>query len=320
MANEEQTPDPLTQAVIGWAGWWLPTPEPWRFFKMDGSYRQGFLVAGDDERPRLEMAWAWVTRRGLKVPSYIRSHLLARIPRSERADAAGLLSEISLPGFDHAVALTLDRQTRYVGYCSRTHRILHWVYHHGSAYQNRRFSEQCLPLWRDQPLSEPSKWRFFDVSFTVPAGFRLHYGTLNLGDMEVILIDPSVWGARPRLCVRHIYPATLALSRQPLTEWLQGLFDRRRSFYRNRARPKSPPLRFDHSRAPGWRIEAVLQFLWRFPLRLLVYRFPSRTEASIHHIEDLDKLLYIQMSGRRAAIADTRQFIIDSLPPASSNE
>lgn len=306
--------------VVGWAGWWLPTPEAWRFFKMDGGYRRGFLIVGDDERPRLEMAWAWVTRRRMNIPRYIREYLLARVPRKRRAGVAGEVAEFSLPGFEHAVSLTIDEQTRYVGYCVRTHRILHWVYHHGSLKQNRRFSADCLPLWRDQPLDAPSKWRFFDVSFAVPAGFRLHYCTLNLGDMEVILTDPTPWGARPRLCVRHIYPATLALARRPLEEWMKELFGKRRGPYRSRDHKKAPPQPFDHPRGPGLRIVAVLQFLLLFPLRPLVFRMPAGAEASLHNVEDLNKLVYIQVSGRHADINATRHFILNSLPPPQSND
>lgn len=306
--------------VVGWAGWWLPLPEAWRFFKMDGGYRRGFLVLGNEERPRLEMAWVWVTRRRLNIPRYIRRYLLARVPRRQRAAATGAIEEVELPGFDYVVSLAEEGRTRCVGYCCATHRILHWVYHHGSSKQNRRFNSECLPHWRDQPLDSPSRWRFFDVAFTAPAHFRLHYGTLNLGDMEVILIDPTPWGARPRLCVRHIYPANLALARRPLEEWLGELFSKRRGSYRSRDRKDSPPQVFDHPRAAGFRIVAHLQFLLLFPLRPLVFRMPAGAEASIHLIADLNKLVYIQMSGRHSAISKARHLILDSLPQPKNDE
>ncbi len=287
---------------------------------MDGGYRRGFLVLGDDEHPRLEMAWAWVTRRRLNIPRYIRSHLLARVPRRQRRAAAGEMKEVALAGFDHAVSLEEENRTRFVGYCQRTHRILHWVYHHGSLKQNRRFIGECLPRWRDQPLDSPSRWRFFDVEFSVPENFRLHYGTLNLGDMEVILTDPTPWGARPRLCVRHIYPANLALARRPLEDWLAELFNKRRGPYRRRDRKKDPPQKFEHPRAAGLQLIAHLQFLLLFPLRPLVFRMPSGAEASLHFVEHLNKLVYIHMSGRHSMISKTRHFILDSLPEAQNDE
>lgn len=304
---------------LGWAGWWTPTPAAWSFFELDGGYAKGVLMLGDAERPRLELSWAWSTRRNLNAEAYARRFLLRGYPWKERKQAAGEMRSIELPHFGTGMVVEERNRTLGVAYAPRTNRFLHWVYHHGSSQEDRRFHRDVLPLWRDQTLDAPSQWAFYGHGFLVPEGFRLQRATLNMGDMELLLVDPLPWKARHRLCIRLIYPATLALSRQPMAKWLRELFRKRAPAYRAVGGSKRQPLAFQHALAPGFLLKARLQFLLRFPLRPFAFRLAPCVVAGIHHLEKTNKLLYLQVAASPERIESAAEHILNSLTLTPEN-
>ncbi len=301
-----------------WAGWQISLPSAWRMAKLNGTWNRGGVTFADAERPRLELAWYWVTRRGFDAASYARRHLIGRVPRRERKSGADDLVEDSIPAFATAIRRPEGDRTAGVCFSRDTNRILHWVYYHGEEDENTAFRTAHLPRWRDQPLSRPVRWRFFDVAFTTPPGFRLRSATLNLGDMQVRLVDPSGWGVRRHLCVRPIYPARLALARQSLEAWLQALFRKTQGMYRPRGGKSGQTTTVSTRHGPTLRLEGRLQFLLRFPLRPLVFRAPGCTEAILCHLEQHDKLLYLQVSAPRRHIPELRDEVLGSFPRPES--
>jgi len=291
--------------VVAWAGWWLPLPGPWRFLQMQGGYNKGLLVLGDEDRPRLELSWVWVSRKGLNPEAYARRFLLRGLTRAARKAARSKLQPLSLPGFHCSFALEEEEHIRAVGYCAKTNRLLQWVYHRESPEVDAAFEQDVLRHWRDQPLDGPVRWSFFDLDFLVPEGFRFHSATLNLGDMEIVLIDPGHWDGRHRLIVRCLYPAELALARQPISKWLAEIFRKRRGVYR-------PSGRASEVEPAVWQQPARLPLPLRTLLRPLVFRVPLRAEASLHHLTVLDKLVYLQISGPSERIESTRRLVLDS--------
>jgi len=304
--------------LLAWAGWWLPLPEPWRFFAVEGTYGKGTLVLGDDERPRLELSWVWVTRRSLNPERFIHNLLLRGTPRQSRPGARSKIQFLSLPGFSTAAKLDGQGKCAGAGFCSKTNRLLHWVYHEGSTGEQDDFFGQTQHLWRDQPLDHAARWKFFDLDFSIPAGFRLHSAQLNLGDMQIVLLDPSTWGPKHRLCIRHIYPASLALARQPLEDWLREIFKKSREVY-----SASGSIELMHpanGSKDSLRQRARLHLLLRTFLRPLVLRRPSNMEASLHHVESLGKLLYLQIAASPERIELTRDHILRSLTPTKPHD
>lgn len=300
--------------LLAWAGWWLPLPSSWALLKVEGNHNRGLIGLGDGERPRLEVTWAWVTRRSLKVEHFAKHFLLSQIRRRDRKRAAEQMQKLSLPHLDPVFLIKEENLTRAVAYSSVNHRFIHWIYHHGRSGENRRFFAEAVPQWKDQSLRAPVVWRFFDIQFSSPPGFRLKSSQLNLGDMDVRLTDPTRWGTRHRLCVRHVYPASLALSRQPAHHWLTELFKTSRGPYR--ARWGSMP---DRASATGPRLEARLQFLLRYFLRLLIFRIPGCAEATLHHLTETNKLLYLQIGAPKSKFAPIRESILRSIPAPVSH-
>lgn len=303
--HEPPSPD---RPLVAWGSWFLPLPADWRFFQVEGNYARGLLVLGDEERPRLELSWVWVTRRSLNPDTYVRKFLLGRVPYRQRKDAAPRIKMVSLAGFEVVATLQEEAQTVAVGYTRDTHRLLHWVYKHGTASEDRDFSSCCLPNWRDQPLKDSSLWRFFGLSFQVPEGFRLNSAALNLGDMLVVMRDPSPWGSRHRLVVRFLYPASLALSRQSPAAWMKQLFRSHQGSYRPWG--STQPCR---TNAQGLMQKARLHFLPRFLLRPLWFRLPGRAEATLVEVTGSDRLLYLQVEAPDSRIESTRELVWSSV-------
>lgn len=307
MSQADITPD--TPPLLAWAGWWLPLPASWRLVRIDGGFGKGMLALGDEERARLELSWAWVTRRSLNVPRYARRFLLEQLPRRERRKAKKDMETLRLPHFQTLLLLRNDKMTRAVGYSAANHRFLHWVYHHASRREEEQFLGKILPQWKDQPLTGAARWHFFNLSFSTPPGFRLRSARLNLGDMTIQLLHPTTWGSRRRLLIRFIYPANLALTRQAMDQWLLTLFKSSRGVYR--ASWSTLPQREGQNTLV---LRARLQFLLRFFLRPLVFRIPGKAEASLHHLMEANKLLYLQVGGGGKDFEPIRNTVLQSLP------
>ncbi len=310
--TNKSAPGAAPSMELAWGNWWFSVPAPWRFFQVSGDYAKGILVLGDQEKPRLELSWVWVTRRGLDPERYVRKFLLKLVNSGKNRPRSPQVKMHTLPGFEVVASVCHDEKTFSVGYCQETHRLLQWVYHEGSKSEVKRMTE-CISLWRDQPLAAPGRWRFFELDFSVPAGFRIQSATLNLGDMDLVFTDPAVWGTRHRLYLRFAYPATLALSRQPMEKWLKQLLDRRKGAYRLKGKVAASEFSTSSEQWPGLMQKANLHFILRTILRPLSFRMPTYSEVSLHHWPEGNRLVWMQVAAPVQRIESTRENILRSL-------
>jgi|GEM_PF-4809336 len=309
---KKHAPRPPDPFEVGWCNWWFSVPSVWKFFHVAGNYSKGVLVLGDQEKPRLELSWVWVTRRGLDSESYVRKFLLKLVNAGKNRPQSPEVRICSLPGFEVVASIHHDGKIFSVGYCQVSHRMLQWVYHEGSKTEVKQMTA-CLLLWRDQPLETQSRWKFFELDFSIPAGFRLHSATLNLGDMDLVFYDPSVWGTRHRLFLRFAYPASLALSRQPMEKWLKQLLERRKGAYRLKRKIVSCEFSINSALWPGLMQKAKLHFILRTVLRPFAFRIPDYSEVSLHHWNEGDRLIWMQIAAPVQRIESTRESILRSL-------
>ena len=113
----------------------------------------------------------------------------------------------------------------YLGFCPATGRSIQITYHHADPSSQREdqiFAAQIMPGLRDQPAGVPSRWAVFDLSFIAPPGLKLGAAKLDMGDMGIELWSGRARESGPSLGLREIYPAQLALARQPMEDWLRA--------------------------------------------------------------------------------------------------
>lgn len=290
------------QSRVGWAGWWLPMPHRWRILKATGNYRSGSLVVGDSESVKLELVWAWVSRVRFDPAKFLQRFLLRGMSAERRSEVLNGIESLDLPHFESAFGVRDEGGMRGTAYSELTHRVLHWVWHGRSDEANAM--DAALSGWRDQPMMDRAGWQFFGVSFESPPGFRLQSFTLNLGDMEIVLNDPSRWGTRHRLTVRFIFPAELALARLPIATWLEELSRPRRAVYQlGRATETA-----DGSLLCRGKVRLLLRTVFY----MFCFRIPARAEMSLHHMKATNQLLYIEVCAPSHIMMDARKIVLQS--------
>ena len=152
-------------------------PEPFRLIRTEGTC---WRAAG-------RWFWPTPTARGFRfrgqpladagsMPSGSSARKLTKAARKSRRKPE---SFVSLK-HDCFQQLLMDSDNdagldRCVGYCEATSRVVEWVFH-GEAEAKRNpanLTEPILAATYDQPLAQPTRWAFFDVSFIAPAGLRI---------------------------------------------------------------------------------------------------------------------------------------------------
>lgn len=294
---------------IGWAGLLMDCPINWRFARVQGHTRQGQIIMADHERPRFEISWGRVRRA-----NYDGRHFAMKRLR-KRTGLSNIEADVSeVKGSSYKPLLWYKdpngKQDRYAGYHPISRRVVEIAYHPGSATDDKLVREYLMPGMRDQSAILPHHWAFFDVSFTAPAGFRYESSRLNLGDMRVRLISGTrVWNG-PRITLGQIYPASLALQRQDVTQWVRNLAAEIRSHYRP---SKGKVLEVKFYDSPQGRVamgdlklrRRFWPFLWRTTKLLRLY--------VIHH-ESLNRLTFLNISDvNMDRIEEHFEFISESL-------
>jgi hypothetical protein len=299
------------EGLVAWAGWWLPVDPSWRLLRVEGTYSRGLLILGNESRPLVELSWAWVTRKSLNVERFAKRFLLRGLRSGERAAAAKNLRVLPLAGFDFSVVRDIGDSHHGVAFCNRTNRFLQWIYRPDHNHQVNKFEKEILSQWKDQPLMEPTRWKFFDVEFSAPPGFRIVSSNLMLGRMEVVLVDPTPWDGRHRIRLCWIYPASLALSRQSGEDWLKMFVKEQRGVYRSKRRAVIQT-RSGLENVNAWELELILSWFLRFPLRPFSFRMPAAAKASLHHLQEKNQLLYLQCSAKRDRLEDLEEAVVRS--------
>jgi hypothetical protein len=232
MADEPRTSARRSaQALLAWHGWRLNVPPRWNPVKVEGDYQTGYMLLADLHRPRLGIRWRSAAGKvdvqrwahdalrgevGLLAASEARDHPLP----GDLWEGSRLYVEPEPPGRDVWVARSCvsGRLVQVIHHAHRRERVL---------------AEQVLPSLTDQPVNEPGQWSIFDLSCRVPPGWALSNYRLNAGDLTLRFQHRvKRFGLLHLLTVRQIAPATLALHRRPLLEWLRVQQYQQRRLYR----------------------------------------------------------------------------------------
>lgn len=269
----------------------MDCPINWRFARIEGQSRQGQFILADHERPRLEVSWGRVRRANYDGQHFAMKRL-RKMTRLSNIEA----NVTSVEGTTYQPLLWYKdpqgKQDRYAGYHPVSRRVIEMVYHPGSVTDDKLVRQFIMPGLRDQSAILPHHWAFFDVSFTSPAGFRYESSRLNLGDMRVRLVSGTrVWNG-PRITIGQIYPASLALQRQDVTQWVRTLAGEIRSHYRP-SQGKVLAVQF-HDTPHGRVAQADLKLRRRF--RPLLWRTPRPLRMYVLHHEEFNRLTFMNIS------------------------
>jgi hypothetical protein len=137
-----------------------------------------------------------------------------------------------------------------------------------------------LPSLDVSDLNAPTRWAVYDTSFESPPGYVIHESRLNLGAISLVLKL-----GKNQLMLCQVYPGTTALTKAPLTGWLEtsALKGKRRSI------PVDGNREIHVDSFNGLKRESTE--LLPFPLGRLG---PRHCLAMIAHDKTLDRLLIVE--------------------------
>lgn len=327
MENRGKQPEPSVSSADNsrhfcWCGWWLRVPESWLPYRVRGTAERGGCALGAEGRPLLHIQWATVMRRRFNAENMVQRQMLRgmhRRPKKSRERIDRIENKVFSPML--ALSDPDSASTRCVAYSPASRRLVEFICYHGSEHENTLAPQIIFRQARDQPLNQPHRWSFFDISFTAPPGLGYQSSNLDMGDMHVSLRSRPQWNRRRRwrasVEVRHIYPARLALQRQPLNRWMDQLVKPKHSPYAlprslRRRGQKYPSL--STPRGEGLVCDTVLPaslhpFQWRTPRRRRHWLFHDQAHNRLialtvaDHANQIDATLMQLVEGLHWAAA-----------------
>ncbi len=230
MASKEKTDtvSPLTTGrsqLIAWHGWRLNVPDAWNPVKVDGDRDQGVLLLADMFQAKLGLRWRRM-KRGDPVQWANRS-LEAEVGKLAAAEAV----DYPMPeGSDWRVSkLYIDKEPPgrdiWVGWSQKSGRVLEIVHH--AKTRDPVLADQVLPSVSDTQSTDPQAWSIYDFSAITSAEWSLKWFRLNAGDLTLAFANQ-----RRSIRLRQVGPASLALSRMELDDWIGQLDKAYRKIYR----------------------------------------------------------------------------------------
>ena len=204
-----------TTAIFAWQGWRLELSAGWNPVKLEGDYENGHALIADMDRAQLGVRWRSAGGRRFDAVAWA-----ARALRDEVGTLAAQKAEpveVDCDAWAGATAFTdPDPPGRdvFVAHSRASGRVVEIV-HHVRRRSDRGLVDAIVPSLVDSPPDQPTTWRVFDLSCTVPVGYRLATHRLNAGDLTLSFVSN-----RRVLTVRQIALAELALRGRTIENWL----------------------------------------------------------------------------------------------------
>ncbi|MCE9592246.1 MAG: hypothetical protein K8S99_17205 [Planctomycetes bacterium] len=302
MATTPKTNPPVSDGprppgvVFAWAGWMLRVPDSWRLVRVLGDAANGAIVFAEDQRVSLRLQWSQTPRRP-GDPAGVAAKRLVKLRLAPRSPSPAF-ETVAIPRLGPALLHTPDQPEMIYAFARSPHgREIELLYNRGQPREDEQFRRTVLPSLEDQPADAPQRWAVYDTSFTVPAGFRCHKSTLGLGDCRVQFLTGARELSGDQLTIRQVYPASLALTRQPLEKWHRDwietithnyLVPHTRRF--GKGDPVAEPI--DTPRGPALTTPGRL----KFPLGLLYRSAAHDARVWMIHDTGVDRLIGVQLA------------------------
>ncbi len=212
--------------LLAWHGWRVSVPDAWNPVKVDGDWSAGVMLLADMHQAKLGIRWRTIKRGDpAKLAARALANEVGALAAKEATDVAmpvgsawrvsKLYTESDPPGRDI-----------WFGWSSTSGRVIEIVHH--VKHRDSVFAESVLPTVEDTKPGEQQAWSIFDLSCKSPAGWSLLWYRLNAGDLTLAFTRK-----RQQVRVRQVGPASLALARMKLDDWMGQLDKAHRKIYRD---------------------------------------------------------------------------------------
>ena len=211
--------------IIAWHGLSLNVPATWNPVRIEGDYDRGSLLLADLSSPRLGVRWRKAARGD--PAAWADKALRDELGTLSAAEAVNVA--MASPDDWKVARLYLDDEPPgrdvFVGWSARSGRVVEIVYN--VAERDYALSDDILPTLADTTPESAQTWSIFGLTLSTPPGLLLQSFALNAGDLSLTFADKNA-----QTTLRRIGPASLALSRQPLSRWLSALSKAQKKMYR----------------------------------------------------------------------------------------
>jgi hypothetical protein len=211
--------------LLAWHGWRVAVPDAWNPVKVDGDWSAGLMLLADMHQAKLGIRWRTIKRGDpAKLATRALEAEVGRLAAKEATDFAmptesawrvsKLYTESDPPGRDI-----------WFGWSNTSGRVIEIVHH--VKRREATLAETVLPTVQDTPRDAEQAWSMFDLSCKSPPGWALQWYRLNAGDLTLAFTRK-----RQQVRVRQVGPASLALARMKLDDWMGQLDKAYRKIYR----------------------------------------------------------------------------------------
>lgn len=198
--------------LLAWHGLALSLPDDWSPVKIDGDALKGSIIIADLHASRLAVRWQTIKRpERFDADAWARSAIAAEVGQLMLEQSKPLMPDAADEWSGGRLFVEPEPPGRdvWVGFHRPTSRAVEIV------HQTKRRSHTLAEIVASARGAE-NAWSIFDLSCRVPAGWTLTRQRLNAGDLTL-----TFGKGRETLIVRQLAPATLALARQPIGQWIE---------------------------------------------------------------------------------------------------
>ncbi len=217
--------------ALAWCGWGMPIMSAWRPMKVQGEWKRGEIIVGDDAEATFKITWWRPERKSFDGHAWIHNRIreLGNVPSEDSAAPRGFSS----------TAFVAEQPSRggglrglWFGYSAAVGMMLEVAVNRGASKAAQQFVlNKALPELRVSQHGEAVRWALYSAGFVSPPGYELSQWHLYSGDIALRLRHEAD-GAR--LTVRQVYPAALALKRREILRWMESFpFQEHRRYRRS---------------------------------------------------------------------------------------
>ena len=203
---------------LAWSRWKTKIPEHWRPLRVENADESGSLMLGDTTQATAQIEW-W-------SPSVADFDISQWMDKRQQSLWQTAIADQKAPGadrFDRTLWLPEARTRRgalssvWYGYAKQAKLIIEVVINHSAGQEVLDLSRQVvLPSMDVSDPDAPTRWAVYSTRFVSPPGYEIYESRLNLGTIMLFLRK-----GKDRLVLCQFYPGTIALSKQPLADWLE---------------------------------------------------------------------------------------------------
>jgi len=275
-------------SIIIWQALSIEISHRWSPIKLEGDFKQGYILLADLHRPRLGLRWHTPNPKRLDVQATINRQMLEEVGQLAAKEATDFVPSKSFEFGKIYIEPKPPGRDIWIGYSPASRRIIQVVHH--AHRREHLLRDAVLPTLTDLPDVDPRPWSIFDLSCRVPKDFVLESRQLNVGDHLLEFSAPAK--PRPRrFAIRQIAVAELALKRKSIDGWLASLQHQSRKQYRVTGNITDIIIE-----AAGRKLEGRRQWLNRRKRYFWVRRLHPQLLTLALHDAQRDRLLLIETS------------------------